>query len=568
MMSPFFSLLKRPNALSLLGGGLLLLLAAAGCRNAPATPQPGGPTPTVLPFLDASPPPPVTAVETPAPSPAPTSDQAPAGLAIQVDVNQQTHPISPLIYGLSAADDQALQDLRPTLLSWGGNPSTRYNWKLGNAWNAGSDWFYRNGNFGFTEGSASDAFISRALSIGAQVRLAIPTLGWVAKNDDNNTCSFPLPGGGCGNANGATCENPGPIADPTLANVPSSPAFIAEWLTYLYQQQQFDIRFLAMDNEPELWGYTHYDVHPTCTTYDEILDKFLTYATLARDLAPQAEITGPVTCCWFFYWNSAAGPADKRKHDNQDFLPWFLQSVRQYDQQNGQRTLDVLDIHYYPEGLYNDQADPETAARRLRSTRSLWDPAYIDESWINQPIYLIPRMKELIDTYYPGTRLGISEWNWGADQTMNGALAIADVLGIFGREDVYLAAYWRSPAVDTPGYFAFQMYTNFDGQGSRFGDISVKARSDDPDAVSSYAALDSATGNLHLMLINKQPDTIQPVNLSLAGFTPQETATLFRYDPSTPQIMQTTIQTGAQNPLTIELPPYSITLLVLAPATP
>ena len=33
-----------------------------------------------------------------------------------------------------------------------------------------------------------------------------------------------------------------------------------------------------MDNEPDLWGYTHYDVHPECPTYEEILDKYLAYA--------------------------------------------------------------------------------------------------------------------------------------------------------------------------------------------------------------------------------------------------------------------------------------------------
>ena len=33
--------------------------------------------------------------------------------------------------------------------------------------------------------------------------------------------------------------------------------------------------FIAMDNEPELWGHTHYDVHPACPTYEEILDKYL-----------------------------------------------------------------------------------------------------------------------------------------------------------------------------------------------------------------------------------------------------------------------------------------------------
>ena len=47
-----------------------------------------------------------------------------------------------------------------------------------------------------------------------------------------------------------------------------------------------------------------------------------------------------------------------------------------------------------------------------------------------------------------------SEWNWGADKTMNGALALADVLGILGREDVYLANYWRYPEPQSPGFFA------------------------------------------------------------------------------------------------------------------
>ena len=69
---------------------------------------------------------------------------------ILVDAQQNMHPISPLIYGVSGADSEALVALQPTINSWGGNPSTRYNWELGNAWNAGADWEYRNGNYGFT----------------------------------------------------------------------------------------------------------------------------------------------------------------------------------------------------------------------------------------------------------------------------------------------------------------------------------------------------------------------------------------------------------------------------------
>jgi hypothetical protein len=35
-------------------------------------------------------------------------------------------------------------------------------------------------------------------------------------------------------------------------------------------------------------------------------------------------------------------------------------------------------------------------------------------------------MKQLLSDHYTGTKLGISGWNWGADKTIDGALAIAD----------------------------------------------------------------------------------------------------------------------------------------------
>lgn len=499
------------------------------------------------------------------PTPTPTADPLLPVIVFQVDAGKDVHPISPLIYGISDADPEYLEALRPSLASWGGNPSTRYNWELGNAWNAGRDFFFRNGNYGVTSGSASDGFIENALSVGAEVRLTLPTLGWVAKNDDINTCSFPMANGECGDALGYSCEGPHLEADPNRANVPTDTRFVADWLRHLIQEKGFDLRLLAMDNEPELWGYTHYDVHPTCTTYEEILDKFLDYATVVRELAPDAEITGPVTSSWYYYWNSAAGAQDKAAHDNQDFLPWFLDRVREHDEEKNVRTLDVLDIHYYPPGVYNEVVDDATSALRLRSTRALWDPNYIVESDIAEPMYLIPIMKEVIDRHYPGTKLGISEWNWGAEATMNGALAIADVLGIFGREDLYFASYWVAPPLGSPGFNAFKMFTNYDGRGARFGDTSVWARSSDLDLVSGYSALDGETGNMHLMLINKQPASEASVNINLSNFEPQSRAMLYRYDENSPEEIARKAVAGISPAFELMLPPYSITLLVLEP---
>jgi len=68
-----------------------------------------------------------------------------------------------------------------------------------------------------------------------------------------------------------------------------------------------------------------------------------------------------------------------------------------------------------------------TQALRLRSTRSLWDPNYPDESWIDgteggPTVRLIPRMRDWVASNYPGTKLTITEYNWGALDHIDGAL--------------------------------------------------------------------------------------------------------------------------------------------------
>lgn len=499
-------------------------------------------------------------------SSAPGAQADDSRFTVRVDATSPQGAISPLIYGLSGATPEVMAELRPTVNSWGGNPSTRYNWKLGDAWNTGSDSSYRNTDYGYdmaATGLPADAYEAKiAREAGAEMRLALPTLGWVARNTDPETCSFPLPDGSCGNAFGANCKSPGEIADPTVTSVRSTPADIQEWLGRLIGEAGYHPRFIAMDNEPELWGYTHYDVHPECTTYQEILEKYLTYATAVQAVAPDAELTGPATCCWEFYWHSAAGSRDEAKHDDRPFLPWFLDQVRMHDEEYGARTLDVLDIHYYPEGVFNDEIDPETAAQRLRSTRSLWDGSYRDESWIREAVRLIPRMQEEIADHYPGTKLGISEWNWGAETTMNGALAIADVLGIMGREEVYFAAYWRYPPLQSPGAYAFKLYTNYDGEGSRFEGTVLPVRRTTAESVGAYAARDEESGNIRVMLVNRQPQQAEPVRVLFDGFAPAGPVTAYRYDEGSTGIatVEATVDGDA---VLVDLPPYSITLLVI-----
>ena len=92
--------------------------------------------------------------------------------------------------------------------------------------------------------------------------------------------------------------------------------------------------------------------------------------------------------------------------------------------------------------------------------------------------------------------------------------------GHLGRENVYLANYWAFPNKNSPGYLAFKLYRNADGQGNGFGDVACAAQSADQGRLSCYAATDSRTGDLTLMLINKMPKATLTAPLTLQGVIP------------------------------------------------
>lgn len=496
------------------------------------------------------------------PTPTPTQPQ------LTIDASTSSHIISPYIYGMAQTPPEMLTDLAIPLHRWGGNANERYNWQIGSAWNSARDWYYQNGSYGHTlaEGSISDQFLQTNMDLEIASLLTIPLVGWVAGSTEG--CAFPLTDGSCGDANGATCSNPGELANRAGYSVEASPQFIANWFTHL-NENSLSVPFIGMGNEPLIWGITHYDVHPNCTTFNEYLGRYISYASAIQEISPDSQFIGPNSCCWWFYWNSLSEDVDRNRHDGMDFLPWFLREMAAYEAETGVRLLDVLGIHYYPEGLYNNNADEETAVHRTRATRSLWDPTYKDESWIDEPIMLIPRMKELIETHYPGTEFGLGEWNFGADGTMNGAVTIADALGIFGREDLYYAAYWTHPEPNSPGYFAFKMYTNFDGEGGRFGGaqpLSIPIYAENPNLTGSYAARDLETNTVYIMLINKQPGQPYETAINLSNFVPAETAVLYQYDPSNLDEIRVT-ETAVSNNFSVQLPPYSISLLVIPEAS-
>lgn len=539
-----------------------------------------------------------------APPPTPVIIEA----RVTVDLGGARRPISPLIYGMSVAPDEVIRAGQIPLNRLGGNPYSRYNWTLGSARNAGSDWEFRNYSrepddpaYRAPSGLA-DQFTRRNQAAGAATLLTVPMIGYVANNDDNETRSTGVPAEGGAPVTPGAAAIPGydPATNQVATSVrsqarkgalfadppdPQAPAvYQDEWVHHLTgtfgPAAQGGVRFYAMDNEPDLWADdTHVDVHPVRVGYDELLARFLDYAGAVKAVDPSAEVTGPVLSGWTGYWFSALDrgsdsfrtAADRRAHGNQPLLPWFLDQVRQRDQQTGVRTLDVLDIHYYPQapGLAEDKVDPATAALRLRSTRALWDPTYVDESWIARTeapqVQLIPRLRGWIDQYYPGTKLGITEWKWYAEETLNGALAIADVLGIYGREGVYLATYFTNPPLGSPGLEAFKLYRNYDGHGATFGDVALDAQVSLPaDTLAVFASEDTATRQVKLMVLNKSPREAAAAQIALRGGVVGAAARVYQLSEATGRKIQPRPATAlTAGTLRYTFPPYSATLLVL-----
>ncbi|MFT7623789.1 MAG: phosphatidylinositol glycan class B [Myxococcota bacterium] len=352
---------------------------------------------------------------------------------------------------------------------------------------------------------------------GGLAQLSVPILDWVAK--DQSSYSYSVEKYGWQQStdpwkpdagNGLTPEgHPLTTSDPNDASVPWTLELGKEWLESFPDPPEI----VLIGNELDIAQQTHRDVHPEAVTYAEQRDRYLQWARMVKSVWPTVLTGGPASCCWHYYWNSEAGDTDRQANGDADFLPWFLEQIAAADTQADVRTLDYLDIHYYPEGVFNDDVDQETRSKRLRMTRSLWDPNFNDESWIgsaahdakHQPnptrVMLIPRMRALIDKHYPGTRLAINEWNFGAEADVSGGLAVADVLGIFARERVDLATYWTAPAEGTAASAAFRLFRQHDAP---FGHEYLPINNPEPNKLGVYAARD-LEGYISIVAINKDP---------------------------------------------------------------
>jgi PKD repeat protein len=532
--------------------------------------------------------------------PALLTAQNPA-VTVLIDVNASRRAINPNVYGIAYGTSSTLSDLNAPLNRYGGNNTSRYNWQL-NADNRGMDWYFESiAEPSAVAGERGDTFISTSRGAGAQPMITIPMVGYVAKLGSNRAKLasfsiakygaqtgndwqwFPDAGNGISAANGAfiTGNNP---AD---ANVAATSSFQGAWVSHIVgvfgSAANNGLRYYILDNEPSIWHSTHRDVHPTGANMDEIKSKIADYANQIKVIDPSALVVGPEEWGWSGYifsgydqqygsqhgWSSLP---DRSNHGGADYLPWLLSQLKQTQVAGNLRPLDIFSVHYYPQsGEFSNDTSTSMQLMRNKSTRSLWDPNYVDQSWIADKVQLIPRLRNWVNTYYyAGTPIAITEYNWGAEGHINGATTQADIYGIFGREGLDMGARWTTPDPATPTYKAMKMYRNYDGNRSTFGDTSVQAAVPNPDNLSAFAAQRAGDGALTVMVINKVLSGSTPVTLSLANFSGSGTAQVWQLTSSN-TITRLADVAYSGSSLAATVPQQSVTLFVLpggAPNTP
>jgi len=518
---------------------------------------------------------------------------------------------------------------------WGGDATSRYNYLL-DVSSSASDWYFENstGATGIQDTSAFNQQVTSDISIGAKTIGTVPVLGYVAK--DGTSCSFPKStypnqvafdpySGKCGDGlypqgtNSCTsasgCNITGVAATDTSIAVDST--WAGNWVSYLVSKfgnaASGGVAIYDLDNEPAWWDAVHRDVHPLPSTYDEVTDNGIATALAIKTADPTAEVSGPVVDYWwnYFYskkdiengwgagspcWQPWSNPVDRNAHSGKAFIEYYLQQFKTAETTNGKRLLDYVDLHTYFAGSYNGSGlafatagDTASQQARLNSTRVFWDPTYTSSDY-PQPNYttdsnytsscsvplqapqLIPMMKSWVANNYPNTKLAITEYNWGAQEHINGALAQADILGIFGREGLDIGTLWGAPDSSTqiPGLMAFEIYRNYDGANSTFGDEALSTATGDQSKLAVYSARRTTDNKLTIVVINKTYGDLTST-LSLANFTPNGQAQVYLYSNANlnaivaQSSLTITPPTGSSTTSTVTttFPAQSITLLVV-----
>lgn len=482
-----------------------------------------------------------------------------------INVDNGRKPISADIYGTNAYEAASFNQLNHTVARFGGNRSSTYNWET-NWSNAGSDYVHHSDNWWIgavginpswetVAGSVLQAQIDSARKVKRASMITLPAMGYVAA-DKNGSVSCTAP---CNrwvktyaNKPGYNYSYPPSLTDNTVYLDES-----VNWLVNKYgKADKGGVKYYEIDNEPELWNHTHSYVRPSLITPAQLAEINETYGKMIRRLDPSAKIMGFVGFGW---WGLVTVD-----------LKTYLKEMKTRSAVYGSPLIDIFDWHFYPNDLQNFTSNKEWDL--LQAPRVLWDANYYiagatgPMGYYGQAPQLIRRYKKMINEEFPSLSMGITEWNTSYDETkVASGLYVADILGVFGQEDVEVATYFVKPT--SYAATAFKLYRNYDGKFSTYGDTYVEALTSNLPNATVYAATESASqdNKLHVVVISKNMNGATSGSFTINSKKVYDKADVYYFDPTSTEIKKgADVKNISGNTFSYTIPLHSAVHFVLS----
>lgn len=508
----------------------------------------------------------------------------------KVDLAAAGTPVSPLIYGVSHGDAEAMHEMGVTIRRQGGNLSSVWDWKTGNT-SAGADWFFENRKYPETPHPQENWWVvmhRENKKYGMKSFFTMPS-EWVAKDDKSSgfpkslypECEQFAPDrpDACNGKSAKDKDKEGKPVPFKCGKIPTQNGkqvgleYNVELVKYCIKDAGFGradqggIDIIALDNEPGLYPETHRDMLCKGFTSDEYWERSKKYAELIRAADPSVKIAAPSAWGWTEYSYSTADLEYRVEHglgwDQMDKLPDhakygpnlrdFMRRCAEYKKKTGKDLIDIFAFHGYPMTSKLDWGNraqfanpsPELQEFRVRDVRKFWDETYRDpdtwmgkEAWANGNVAYVPLMRRWMKEVGWDVPIAIGEYDYSGPEggeEISGAVAQAESFAAFARSQVAYAFYWADPRKHGPVYFAFKMYRNPDGKRSAVGEEFAVAEVSDTDSVSVYTFKDAAKKVASFVILNKRAQKGVRLSLDLGAAVPAQKAKRYEYSKANPK---------------------------------
>ncbi len=503
-----------------------------------------------------------------------------------------TKTVSPLIFGYNQDHESLTGDENWGSRRLGGNRLSTTNWETG-ASNCGHDCSTTDNDnripslLGIPSadedktGETYRYFHQQNSDAGVTSILTLPIMGWVAADKDGANSTSPP------NARWNELVYEKESAFSLTPDLNDGKVYLDESMNFIVDAfgqatSSTGIKYIALDNEPALWEATHPNVYTQAALIDDYIDKVAAAAKAIKAIDPTVKlIAGEFAGINIYDFNGGTDWSDKNANYTW-FIDYFLDRMKQESDAAGVNLVDVISFHNYPQHKVDGNGDfsssgtvvkgstsTATAIRKTRMDfpRSMWDATYIEPSWLTasklggEPNMILKRLQTSIDTYYPGVKMMVGEWDYGHDEDISHGIAAADLLGVFVNEGLEIANRWDLNPFNVNNYSspAFQLYRNYDGSSSTVGDLALPSTFTNADNGSVWVTKNSINNDLHIIVIAKAQtgNTEFTVDLS-GGLGDYVIDGVFGFDGTSPSLTQPTNDASINgNNLTITLAPMT-----------